>query len=128
MKGVIPKTRVCSSEARDLAETLHVSRFGDWSKVSAVKRKDLSSEGGKSGVIYFKSILAGLLAVLAAAILTVIVVVLCLSIASRSSETGAVGWDPISLARPLTWLAVVLVIFLVGFFWEFFQVNSKKPT
>src|SRR5438552_193664 len=62
----------------------------------------LRAKGGKSGVIYLKSTLAGFLAVLAAAILTVIVVVVYLSIASRSSETGAVGWDPISLAKPLT--------------------------
>jgi hypothetical protein len=48
--------------------------------------------------------------VLAAAILTVVVVVVCLSIASRSSQTGAVGWDPISLAKPLTWLVAALVL------------------
>ena len=76
-------------------------------------------------MIYLKSTLAGLLAVLAAAILTVIVVVVYLSIASRSSETGAVGWDPISLAKQLTWLWVVLGIFLVGFFWEFVRLSSK---
>jgi hypothetical protein len=83
------------------------------------------SNGGGSGVIYLKSTLAGLLAVLAAAILIVIVGVVYLSIASRSSEAGSVGWDPISLARPFTWLAVVLGIFLVGFFWEFMRVSSK---
>jgi hypothetical protein len=76
-------------------------------------------------VIYLKCTLAGLFAVLAAAILTVVVVVVCLSIASQSSQTGAVGWDPISLAKPLTWLVAALGIFLVGFFWEFFRVRSK---
>jgi hypothetical protein len=65
------------------------------------------------------------LAVLAAVVLTVVVVVVYLSIASRSSEPGAVAWDPISLAKPLTSLGVVLGIFLVGFFWEFFRVSSK---
>ena len=43
----------------------------------------------------------------------------------RSSETGVVGWDPISLARPLTWIAVVLGVFLIGFFWEFLRVSSR---
>ena len=76
-------------------------------------------------MIYLKSTLAGLVAVLAAAIVTVIVVVVYLSIASRSSETEAVGWDPISLAKQLTWLWVVLGIFLVGFFWEFVRLSSK---
>ena len=79
-------------------------------------------------MIYVKCTLAGLLAVLAAAFLLVIVVVVGLSIASRSlqsSQAGSVGWDPISLAKPFTWLAVVLGIFLVGFFWEFHRVKSK---
>jgi hypothetical protein len=93
--------------------------------VAAGKRGILPTEDGGRAVIYLKSTLAGLLAVLAAAILTVIVVVVYVSIASRSSETGAVGWDPISLARPLTWLGVVLGIFVVGFFWEFFRVSSR---
>jgi hypothetical protein len=76
-------------------------------------------------VIYLKCTLAGLLAVLAAAILTVIVVAVGLSIASQSSQNGAVGWDPISLAKPFSWLLAILGIFLVGFFWEFFRVRSK---
>lgn len=76
-------------------------------------------------MIYFRCTVAGFLAVLAAAILTVIVVMVGLLIASRSTETGAIGWDPISLARPFTWLVIVLGIFLSGFFWEFFRVRSK---
>jgi uncharacterized BrkB/YihY/UPF0761 family membrane protein len=78
-------------------------------------------------MIYVKCALAGLLAVLAAAMLLAIVVVVGISIASsslQSSQAGSVGWDPISLARPFTWL-VVLGIFLVGFFWEFRRVRSK---
>jgi len=76
-------------------------------------------------MIYVKCTLAGLLAVLAAAILLVIVVMVGISIASRPSDAGSVGWDPISLARPLTWLVALLGIFLVGFFWEFCRVRSN---
>jgi hypothetical protein len=76
-------------------------------------------------VIYLKSILVGLLAVVVAAILIVIVGVVYLSIASRPSETGVVGWDPVSLAKPLTWIGVVLGIFLIGFFWEFLRASSR---
>ncbi len=73
-------------------------------------------------MIYLKCTIAGLLAVLAAAFLMVVVVTVCLSIASRSSETGSVGWDPISLARPLTWLVATLGIFLIGIlFGSFFE-------
>jgi preprotein translocase subunit SecY len=85
----------------------------------------VAAEGGKSGVIYLKSILAGLLAVVAAAILLVFVVAVRLWVASRSSQTGAVGWDPISLAKPWAWLTAVLAVFLVGFFWEFCRLSSK---
>ena len=86
-----------------------------------------AAEGGKSGMIYVKCTLAGLLAVLGAAILLIIVVVVGISILSRSqsSQAGSVGWDPISLARPFTWLVVVVGIFMVGFFWEFFRLRSK---
>jgi hypothetical protein len=88
--------------------------------------KHPNSGGGKSGVIYVKCTLVGLLAVLVAAILLVIVVVVVsISITSRSSQTGTVGWDPISIARPLKWLVVALGIFLIGFFWEFHRVRSK---
>ena len=66
---------------------------------------------------------------LAATILTVIVVVVVvgvgLYVASQSPQTGAVGWDLISLAKPLTWQAVVVAIFLFGFFWEFYRLRSK---
>lgn len=85
-----------------------------------------TAEGRKSGMIYVKSILAGLLAVLGAAILLIIVVVVGISILSRSqsSQAGSVGWDPIALARPFTWLMVVVGIFLVGFLWEFYRLMS----
>lgn len=87
-------------------------------------------KGAKTGVIYLKSIVAGLLAVIAAAILLVIVVAVGFWAKSDSSqtETGSLGWDPIALAKPFTWLVVVLGIFLVGFFWEFFRAYSKWPT
>jgi hypothetical protein len=76
-------------------------------------------------MIYVKSILAGLLAVLSGTILLAIVVVVGISILSRSSQDGSVGWDPIALARPLTWLVAILGIFLIGFLWEFYRVRSK---
>jgi hypothetical protein len=68
-------------------------------------------------MIYVKCTLAGLLAVLAAFVLLVIAVVVVLTIASRSlqsSQGGSVGWDPISLARPFTWLAAVVGILLLA--------------
>jgi hypothetical protein len=85
----------------------------------------LAVEGGKSGMIYVKCTVAGLLSILAATILLVIVVIVAISIASRSSQVGSVGWDPISFASPFTWLMALVGIFLVGFFWEFYRLRSK---
>jgi hypothetical protein len=74
---------------------------------------------------YLKCTLAGVLAVFAATFLTVVAVMVSLfSMASHSSRTESIGWDPISLARPFTGL-VALTIFLVGFFWEFYRLRSK---
>jgi hypothetical protein len=54
-------------------------------------------------MIYLKCTLAGLLAVLAAAILLIIAVVVGILMASRpSQQAGSVRWDPIALAGPLT--------------------------
>ena len=61
----------------------------------------------------------------AAAILTLVVVVVYHSMASRSTGTGAAGWDPVSLAQPFPWLGVVMGIFVVGFLWEF--SDSVQP-
>jgi len=65
-------------------------------------------------MIYLKSALAGIAAVVALAILTI-------SVASHPAGNGVAQWDPISLTSPLTWL-VIIGAFLVGFFWEFRRV------
>jgi hypothetical protein len=79
-------------------------------------------------MIYVKCALAGLLAVFSAAILSYFVAAVCLFwTASRSPQTGGVGWDLISIfrARPFSSLAVVVGVFLVGFSWEFYRLRSK---
>jgi hypothetical protein len=63
-------------------------------------------------MIYVRCTVAGLLAILAATILLVIVVMAAISIASRSSRVGSVGWDPISFASPFTWLMALVRYFL----------------
>ena len=74
-------------------------------------------------MIYVKSLLVGLLAVPVACFSLVIVVVLGLfayAIIHRSSEEGAIGWDPVSLVRttPMIWRIAALV-FCAGFVWEY---------
>jgi TRAP-type mannitol/chloroaromatic compound transport system permease large subunit len=82
-------------------------------------------------VVYLKSTLVGLLTVVSALILFILVGVIYFSVMLRSmqgsirSTEGSVGWDPISLAKPLTWLVLAAGIFLIGFFWEFSRLRSK---
>lgn len=81
-------------------------------------------------MIYFKSALAGLLAVLAAAIVLPMLAILGIVIYSalHSSQEGSVGWDPISLwvqRPPLSIVAVAVVCFASGFFWEFRRISHR---
>jgi hypothetical protein len=74
-------------------------------------------------MIYVKSLLAGLLAVLVACTSIVVLVVVWLTVYSMthpSQQEGSIGWDPISLVRlnPRIWLIVAL-IFCAGFVWEY---------
>jgi hypothetical protein len=74
-------------------------------------------------MIYVKSVLAGLLAVFVASILILLAVIAYMSIVYNVGG-GSIGWDPISLTSPFTWL-VNLAIFFGGFFWEFRRCRSK---
>jgi len=74
-------------------------------------------------MIYLKSLLAGLLAIVAACIVLPVLTVVGLIVYSmihRSQEEGSIGWDPISLVRmnPRVWVIAAL-IFCAGFIWEY---------
>jgi hypothetical protein len=69
-------------------------------------------------MVYARSLVAGIAAVLMASVLAILGGGLYMYIGSRSIEDGAIGWDPTSLKRPLIWIVAVL-IFAAGFLWEF---------
>jgi hypothetical protein len=70
-------------------------------------------------MVYFKSLFAGLIAVIVASILSPFVMALYLYLFRRPSLSETIGWDPISFGRqPFSWLLGTL-IFLLGFLWEF---------
>ena len=78
-------------------------------------------------MVFLKSILAGSAAVVVAVIASLIVMGVYLWIhrpADTGADSGAVGWDPISLTKPGIWL-LVIAIFLVGFVWEFLRAIRK---
>ncbi len=74
-------------------------------------------------MVYVKSILVGVAAVVVAAIASLFATAIYLWIAYRPPDTGSegsIGWDPISVTRPAPWLLLIgILIFLAGFFWEF---------
>jgi len=69
-------------------------------------------------MVYVRSLLAGIAAVLMALVLAILGGGLYVYIASRSTEDGAIGWDPTSLKRPLIWIVAALP-FAAGILWEF---------
>jgi len=78
-------------------------------------------------MILLKSLLAGIAAVVLAAIALLFAVVIYLWIQhppNAGTDLAQVGWDPIALAKPAT-LFVVMGIFAVGFLWEFFRATRK---
>jgi uncharacterized BrkB/YihY/UPF0761 family membrane protein len=74
-----------------------------------------------------KSLLAGVAAVVLAAIGIVVGIVFYLMLHHRpntGADSGAIGWDPISVAR-LPSLLVITGIFLAGFIWEFRRATRE---
>ena|SRR5882672_1278955 len=79
----------------------------------AEERRSAKREGK---MVYLKSVLAGIAAVVIVAVASLFVGVAYLSLVYRRAGSGEIGWDPISLAKPGTWLLFVIAIFLAGFF------------
>ncbi|MGA8313222.1 MAG: hypothetical protein WB755_24575 [Terriglobales bacterium] len=76
-------------------------------------------------MIYAKSLVAGLAAVLLAIMLLPFVMAIYLRIVYKPFGNEVAGWDPIGLARwPVAWAAGTL-IFLIGFIWEFRRTKAK---
>jgi uncharacterized BrkB/YihY/UPF0761 family membrane protein len=74
-------------------------------------------------MIYVKSILVGLLALMLVPVCLLAIVVVGMVIYTSvhpPSGEGAIGWDPISLwrASPMVWFIPVLIFFM-GFIWEY---------
>ena len=82
-----------------------------------------AAEGRKSGMIYVKSLVAGLVCVCVASFLMLEVISAYLSLVYHV-ETGPIRWNSSFFANPLNWL-LTAAMFLVGFFCEFRRARSK---
>jgi hypothetical protein len=77
-------------------------------------------------MVYIKSLLAGLAAVIIAMLLSPFVVGLYGYFAYKPNGNEAIGWDPISLVRRPPWLIITAIcIFLIGLTWEFRRARAK---
>jgi uncharacterized BrkB/YihY/UPF0761 family membrane protein len=77
-------------------------------------------------MVYLKSFLVGVAAVIVVGVLFLVAIFVYLNVAYKPAEGEAIGWDPISLVHQSPWVTVVLVlVFLVGFFWEFRRARPK---
>jgi hypothetical protein len=73
-------------------------------------------------MIYVKSVLAGILALVIAVFSTIVAI---LVYDSRSSESPTtIGWDPHAASRSPGFWAIIALIFAVGFFWEFRRLSQ----
>jgi hypothetical protein len=78
-------------------------------------------------MVYFKSLLAGLTALIIATVLSPLIMGIYLYVVYRPAANEAIGWDPISFAkRPLIWLVAALT-FLTGFMWELAAPLQNSP-
>lgn len=76
-------------------------------------------------MIYLKSALAGAVAVVAALLLTALIMIVTLTVESRNLPGGqTIGWDPVTFYRNsgLAWITLALA-FLIGFVWEYRRVS-----
>jgi hypothetical protein len=79
-------------------------------------------------MIYVKSVLAGLIALIVVPIFLIgllIVGMLIYTFVHPTQGEGSVGWDPISLKSPITVVVVAILIFCAGFFWEFHRLKHQ---
>lgn len=79
-------------------------------------------------MIYVKSVLTGLAAVIVAEILVAIGgISALLVIASRQphESDGGLGWDPVAFARTLPGWLILVLAFVAGFWWQYRRLASR---
>lgn len=78
-------------------------------------------------MIILKSLAAGLLAVLATAIVIIILAIIALLVLSarNHAEDTSIGWDPVAFGRaPLPWI-ILLFAFAIGFYWQYRRLAGR---
>jgi hypothetical protein len=75
-------------------------------------------------MIYFKSAIAGIVALVVSTVLFPVLGILLYTLVTRPPAGTAIGWDPVSAAKsPTVWL-VASAVFGAGFYWEFHRLTK----
>jgi uncharacterized BrkB/YihY/UPF0761 family membrane protein len=76
-------------------------------------------------VIYVKSTVAGLLAVMLTYLLVIVIGISLLIAANVMSkeQDSVIGFDVVAFGRSLLGMAIVVLAFITGFFWEYLRVS-----
>jgi len=71
-------------------------------------------------MLYLRSVVAGIVALVIASVVLPIVGILLLTLMARPRAGTTIGFDPISIAKssPTVWL-IGLIVFVSGFYWEY---------
>jgi uncharacterized BrkB/YihY/UPF0761 family membrane protein len=78
-------------------------------------------------MIILKSLAAGLLAVLATAmVITILAIAALLVLSARNNaDETSIGWDPVAFGRaPLPWI-IFLFVFAIGFYWQYRRLAGR---
>jgi len=80
-------------------------------------------------MIYVKSAFAGFLALVIVFIVFPTLGLIVYGFTHTQPDGGSIGWDPIGLVKQSTLLlgavAVAVVVFAAGFFWEFRRLSQQ---
>ncbi|MBZ5670467.1 MAG: hypothetical protein LAO04_12145 [Acidobacteriia bacterium] len=78
-------------------------------------------------MIFLRSILAGLLLLVGAAILLLLGTIIISAIAFPPERGTAIGFDPVSMVKYSSLIQVLVVLFFfLGFSWEYRRVSARR--
>jgi hypothetical protein len=79
-------------------------------------------------MLYFKSVLAGIAAIIVAEFIVIAgAITLLFVIASRrpAGEEGGIGWDPVAFGRTTPGWIILVLAFIVGFWWQYRRLVAR---
>jgi hypothetical protein len=80
-------------------------------------------------MLYFKSVLAGIAAMIVAEFIVIAgAITLLFVISSRqpAGEEGGLGWDPVSFTSTAVGVIILVIAFIGGFLWQYRRLVARE--